>query len=1239
MSPSYDLLTPLATDVDLAAEASTRAAADNSLDSRVDTIEATYATDVEVAAAVVAAGTGDRDRANHTGTQVAATISDFVEAAQDALGSILADSATLDFTYDDASNTLTATIKAGSVTEGMLAFNVATQVELAAEQSAREVADNALDTRVDAIEAVDYGTQAELDAETAARVAGDAAAVQRANHTGTQTSGTISDFVEAAQDAMGALLADTATLDVTYNDAGNVATIDIKPASITTGMLAFDVATQAELDAAIVAAAAADRARANHTGTQLAATISDFTEAAQDAVGALLVDSSTIDVTYNDAGNAETFDIKAASITTAMLAFDVATQVELDAEAVARAAGDAAAVQRANHTGTQLASTISDFTEAAQDAAGALLADTSTLDVTYNDAGNVETIDIKAASVTTGMLAFDVATQAELDAALIANAAADRARANHTGTQLAATISDFTEAAQDAIGALLADSATLDFTYNDAGNVESAAVLDSPTVAGATPAQLRDRATHTGTQLAATVSDFTEAAQDAVGAMLADTATIDVTYNDAGNQATFDIKPLSISTGMLNFDVATQAELDAAYAAAIQRANHTGTILSSVVSDFVEAAQDATGLLLGDSNQIDVTYNDAGNTHSARVLTPVVAVTGVAAKVYTAADIGRYFRRSNGGAAMNDVLPTLTAADNGYAIKVQNLGTTIAETLTFTGAGGEVIGELAATSYVLNYGCRQTFVWDGARLAWSFDAGNGNLPKRATGVAAGDIMAVTDSTGLQLQKATSAQLAAVGNDRFGRVNILDYGADRTGVTSSRTALDNAIAALPNGGVVFFPPGTYNLGNTAYTLATAHITLRGATRYNTNIVTTSTTEDILVVGQYYNVIEDLTFIGPGSGENPTKTAGFGINTNTAAGGASTEIRRCTFFYQFSCINLASSLSNIDDVECKFFEGVGIEVNHNSDHQIENVIMNNNAAFPNTGGAGIRVKAAASLQMSNLNIISSWFALDLAPAAGVTVPSVKGVNCFFDTSVVGLNMTSGGSVFRSEFTNCWFSSMSTAGVRMQPAAGGAIDGVTFVNCDIYNNIAGTTVGVDTNTLTGKWKMVGCNIAGWTTGINLVAGTNHFPTILSNTIGSVSAFGVNTTGVVIGAGTFQGIMLLGNDVDGNTTAATIGAFVVPAGRASRFRIIDNAGINPKGSVGVIPLPGSTVQRINDTGYRVTIYLKASGVAAPTVITVNGVNIVLPPTNGNHSIMLDPGGTIQMTYASAPTWTWVAN
>ncbi len=113
-------------------------------------------------------------------------------------------------------------------------------------------------------------------------------------------------------------------------------------------------------------------------------------------------------------------------------------------------------------------------------------------------------------------------------------------RANHTGTQLSSTISDFTEAAQDAVGTALLDTSTLDLTYNDAAGTISGVVLDSPTVAGNTPANLRDRSTHTGTQTASTISDFSEAVDDRVGALLVAGTNITLTYNDAGNSLTID---------------------------------------------------------------------------------------------------------------------------------------------------------------------------------------------------------------------------------------------------------------------------------------------------------------------------------------------------------------------------------------------------------------------------------------------------------------------------------------------------------------------------------------------------------------------------------------------------------------------------------------------------------------------------------------------------------------------------
>jgi hypothetical protein len=57
---------------------------------------------------------------------------------------------------------------------------------------------------------------------------------------------------------------------------------------------------------------AADRARSNHTGTQVAATVSDFSEAVDDRVAALLIEGEGIDLTYDD--GADTLEIKALPV-------------------------------------------------------------------------------------------------------------------------------------------------------------------------------------------------------------------------------------------------------------------------------------------------------------------------------------------------------------------------------------------------------------------------------------------------------------------------------------------------------------------------------------------------------------------------------------------------------------------------------------------------------------------------------------------------------------------------------------------------------------------------------------------------------------------------------------------------------------------------------------------------------------------------------------------------------------
>ena len=185
-------------------------------------------------------------------------------------------------------------------------------------------------------------------------------------------------------------------------------------------------------------------------------------EDVQDIVGAFITSGNNrITAVYNDAGNSFVITLVEANIvhqnlsgagtnTHAQIDSHIAntsnphntTAAQVGADTLgSAAAAQAFAIQRANHTGTQLASTISDLTESIQDIVGSFILAGVGISVSYNDAGNSFTIN--------------------------------------------STITQYTdEQAQDAVGNILTDSASIDFTYNDAGNTITANLTNTGVTAG-----------------------------------------------------------------------------------------------------------------------------------------------------------------------------------------------------------------------------------------------------------------------------------------------------------------------------------------------------------------------------------------------------------------------------------------------------------------------------------------------------------------------------------------------------------------------------------------------------------------------------------------------------------------------------------------------------------------------------------------------------------------------------------
>lgn len=370
-------------------------------------------------------------RANHTGTQLASTISDFSEAVDDRVGSLVVAGTGITATYNDGANSLT----------------IAT---------------------------------------------------------------TISQYTdEQAQDAVGTILTDSSSVDFTYNDAGNTITAAVLPAGVNHDALSNFVANE-HIDHSTVSISAGaglsggGDITANRTiSMPNVGTAGTYGSASQvpaittDAQGRVTGVSLNNIVTYfNDFGDGPVYqneDGRNFIIEQSINTVDQSAFIEqrrsrgTTASKVPVLSGDKLGGQTfIGWNGTNWAVRNAELSVWATEnytttAAGAELristvengtnVDVNRLIVRNN--GQLDVLNNKIIQVATPTAGTDAVNKTYADGIQ----AFAIQRANHTGTQLASTISDFSEATQDVVGAMLTDSASVDFTYNDAGNSGSFAVL------------------------------------------------------------------------------------------------------------------------------------------------------------------------------------------------------------------------------------------------------------------------------------------------------------------------------------------------------------------------------------------------------------------------------------------------------------------------------------------------------------------------------------------------------------------------------------------------------------------------------------------------------------------------------------------------------------------------------------------------------------------------------------------
>jgi hypothetical protein len=542
--------------------------------------------------AKVLAGTGitvtQENISGNEDLRIATTITQYTdENAQDAIGNILTDTASIDFTYNDAGNNITAAVLPAGVDHNSLANFVAnkhidhTLVNISTGTGLTGGGDISASRTISlANTAVTAGTYGSATQAPQIIVDAQGRIISASNITISIPSTQISDFNEASQDAVGNILIDSASVDFTYNDALNTITAVVLPAGVNHNLLQNYVVNEhinhstvsisagsglsggGDITAsrtismpnvgtagtygsttqipAITTDAQGRISAATNTPISIPSSqVNDFAESVDDRVAALVQQGAGITVTYNDPANTLTIASNITQYTDEMAQDTIAVLIQ-NGTGISWVYNDALntltpTVSLSPFSTTNLAEgTNLYFTNSrAQNAIS--VTDSGSIDFTYT-VGNITGIVLPAGVDHNSLNNF------------VANKHIDHSTVSLiAGTGISATgLGDLT--ASRTIN--LANTGVTAATYGSATQVPVETVNAQGQITGVINTAIAIPSTQ--------ITDFSEAAQDAVGGILTDTASIDFTYNDAGNQITAVVLPAGVDHNSLNNYVANK---------------------------------------------------------------------------------------------------------------------------------------------------------------------------------------------------------------------------------------------------------------------------------------------------------------------------------------------------------------------------------------------------------------------------------------------------------------------------------------------------------------------------------------------------------------------------------------------------------------------------------------------------------------------------------------------------------